>query len=304
MGKTRPIEPNIKQFFASPLHPLHRQFLALRSFYYDEDSAENVAAQYGYTVHAVYALAKSFKNKLDSSERDGYELFFQDHKMGRPKQGRDSDMVGLILDFRKKQLSVPDIKVIMDSRGFDVTEGLIYRVCDENGFARLPKRSSDQRQELMESSGYADVVQAPVSVMQQPSPGERFSSRGVGVLCFLPFIKTYGLDKAIEGSTYPGTKQIGKLNSILAFLALKLSNVARYGQDDGWCMDRGLGMFAGLNVLPKATWYSAYSDAVKRENNIAFLKSINRIFASNGLLSDSANLDFTGDPLLGRPRPI
>jgi hypothetical protein len=62
-------------------------------------------------------------------------------------------------------------------------------------------------------------------------------------------------------------------------------------------------MFAGLNVLPKTTWYSAYSDAVERKDNIAFLKSINRIFASNGFLSDSANLDFTAIPYWGNEDP-
>jgi hypothetical protein len=69
-------------------------------------------------------------------------------------------------------------------------------------------------------------------------------------------------------------------------------------------MDRGLGMFAGLNVLPKTTWYSAYSDAVERKDNVAFLKSVNRIFASCGLLSGSANLDFTAIPYWGDEGPF
>jgi hypothetical protein len=180
---------------------------------------------------------------------------------------------------------------------------MIYRISDENGFARLPKRSGEQRQELMEKSGYVDVMQAPVAGMHTFAGKETFSSRGVGVLCFLPFIKAYEIDKAIEESSYPETAQIGRLNSILAFLALKLSNVQRYGQDDGWCMDRGLGMFAGLNVLPKTTWYSSYSAAIKRKDNVAFLKAINGLFAERGLLSDTANLDFTAIPYWGDEDP-
>jgi len=304
MGKTRPTDPNIIQFFADPVQPLHRQYLVLRSFYLEEKSAEEVAAQYGYTVHAVYALAKSFKGKLERSGQNGAELFFQELRAGRPKQERDSDLVEIIVNFRKKQLSVPDIKILLDAKGYGVSEGFIYRVCDENGFVRLPKRSSEQRQELMENSGYVNVVQAPISIMHPFTAQEQFSSKGVGVLCFLPFIKAYKIDKAIEESLYPDTKQIGRINSILAFLALKLSNVQRYGQDDGWCMDRGLGMFAGLNVLPKTTWYSAYSDAIERKDNIAFLKSMNRIFADHGLLSDTANLDFTAIPYWGDEGPF
>jgi len=304
MGKTRPVEPNIIRFFANPTQPLHRQYLALRSFYLYENSAEDVAAEFGYSVNAVYTMAKNFKNKLESSKQNGAELFFQELKMGRPKQERDPDMEEIIVAFRKKQLSVPDIKILMDGKGYNVSEGFIYRVCDENGFARLPKRSSQQKQELMQRNRYVDVVQASVSVVYPFSAEEQFSSQGVGILCFLPFIKAYEIDKAIEKSFYPETKQIGKLNSVLAFLALKLSNVKRYGQDDGWCMDRGLGLFAGLNVLPKTTWYSAYSDAIERKDNVAFLKSINQIFASHGLLSDTANLDFTAIPYWGDEDPF
>jgi len=304
MGMTTSDDNSLAQFFANPVQPVHRQYLALRSYYLEMKPAEDVAAQYGFSVHAVYSMAKKFKARLQSSPQNGAELFFQEPKRGRPKLERDPGLVETIVSYRKKQLSVPDIKIILNGRGHDVSEGLIYRVCDENGFARLPKRSGGQRQELMERSGYADILPAPVSETMAFEKDESFSSKGVGVLCFLPFIKDYGIDEAIEASSYPQTKQIGKLSSILAFLALKLSNVQRYGQDDGWCMDRGLGLFAGLNVLPKTTWFSAYSSAVRREDNVAFLKSVNGIFARLGLWSDTANLDFTAIPYWGDEDPF
>jgi hypothetical protein len=304
MEKTRPADPNIIQFFANPAQPLHRQYLALRSFYFEKQPAEDVAAKYGYTASAVYAMARNFKKKLESSGQNGADIFFREVKMGRPRQEREPDLEEIIVSLRKKQLSVPDIKIILDGMGRGVSEWAIYKVCDDSGFARLPKRGGGQRQELMERGGHMGVVEAPVSAACQFPAEERFSSKGVGVLCFLPLIKAHGIDKAIEKSAYPETRQLGKLNSILAFLALKLSNVKRYGQDDGWCMDRGLGMFAGLNVLPKATWYSAYSDAVGRGDNVAFLKSLGRIFADSGLLTGTANLDFTAIPYWGDEDPF
>ena len=63
-------------------------------------------------------------------------------------------------------------------------------------------------------------------------------------------------------------------------------------------------MFAGLNVLPKTTWYSAYSSAIERKDNVAFLKSLNRIFADHELFSDTANLDFTAIPYWGDGAPF
>ncbi len=64
-------------------------------------------------------------------------------------------------------------------------------------------------------------------------------------------------------------------------------------------MDRGLGLFAGLNVLPKTAWFSAYSYRVSRSMNQAFLKALHRVWQQQGLLSDSANLDFTTLPHWG-----
>lgn len=304
MGKTRPVEPDVESYFAEPNHTMHRQYLALRSFLYEGCTAEAVAEKYGYTANTIYTIARNFKARFADCAENGGDPFFQVFTPGRKKVVRDGELVETILKFRKKQLSIPEIKILLDGNGYSVSEGFIYGVCDDDGFVRLPKRSKEERQELMKHSGYAEILQAPVSVMHTFSKSEQFSSKGVGVLCFLPFIRAYGIDEAILKSSYPETEQIRRLNSILAFLALKLSNVQRYGQDDGWCMDRGLGMFAGLNVLPKTTWYSTYSDAVGRGDNITFLKSLNRIFAERGLLSDTANLDFTAIPYWGDGEPF
>ena len=118
-------------------------------------------------------------------------------------------------------------------------------------------------------------------------------------MCFLPYLIKYGIDKAINNSLYPETKSIPRLQSILSFTALKLSNSRRYSADDMWCMDRGMGLFAGLNVLPKTTWFSSYSDRVTKNMNVNFLKSLHKIWEENNLLGDTSNLDFTTIPYWG-----
>jgi hypothetical protein len=60
-----------------------------------------------------------------------------------------------------------------------------------------------------------------------------------------------------------------------------------------------MGMFAGVNVLPKAAWFSSYSSAVTREMNMGFLRSLSDIWEKNGLLGDTVNLDFTTIPYWG-----
>ena len=107
---------------------------------------------------------------------------------------------------------------------------------------------------------------------------EEFHSSSIGLLCLLPVIKKYDLDKIIEESDYPSTECIPKIESILSFQALKLSNVRRYNADDLWCMDRGPGLFAGLNVLPKTAWFTSYSDRVTPKMNISFLRKLHQVW--------------------------
>ena len=64
-------------------------------------------------------------------------------------------------------------------------------------------------------------------------------------------------------------------------------------------MDRGAGLFAGLNVLPKAAWFSSYSHRVTREMNINFLKAMYQLWQKKRWLSDTINLDFVAVPYWG-----
>ena len=302
MSKTRIPEQDVIEYFTLHQQPMHKQYLAMRRFLLDQASAETVAEEFNYTVSTVYTIAKNFKKRLSSCDNSD-DPFFLTPKPGRKKIDRDGDLAGLIVEYRKKQLSVPDIKIILDSKGFLISERQILEICYDNGFVRLPQRGRKERLEILEDGRYVEVSPAPVSEMIAFSINEKFSSKGVGLLCFLPIIKSYGIDKAILKTNYPGTSKIGKLNAILCFLALKLSNVERYGHDDGWCMDRGLGMFAGLNTLPKGSWFSSYSSAISRNDNILFLKELNSMWARNGLLSDTVNLDFTAIPYWGDSEP-
>ena len=158
---------------------------------------------------------------------------------------------------------------------------------------KLPRRTKAERQEL-------SVVRLAAPKAQTWEPvEEHFDTQHAGLLCFLPILRKYGIDKLITCSAYPETREISRLSAILSFLALKLSSVRRYSADDLWCMDRGSGLFAGLNVLPKAAWFSSYSHRVIRQMNLDFLRQLHRCWLEHDLLSDTANLDFTTIPYWG-----
>jgi hypothetical protein len=280
-----------KDYFLSTELVIKKKYDALRSYYVDCKPAKEVAENYNYTLYSFYSLIRDFEKHLKESPDEDY--FFQTKYPGKHKSDDEKDLDELIIVLRKKNFSVPDIKVILDTQGHDVSESYCYRVLCNDGFSRLPRRT---RSEI--TSPTPVRLTAP-KTFQLKFRSEEFSSNSVGILCMLPYVKKLGIDRIIEKSLYPGTTSINNLSSILSFVALKLSNVRRYTADDLWCMDRGSGLFAGLNVLPKAAWFTSYSNRITREMNLEFLRSLHQVWSKEGLLDDTVNLDFTTIPYWG-----
>ena len=293
------INLNPAAYFLSIANPVHKQYLALRRFYVDDCSAEQVAREFGYTTSTVYTYVRNFKEELASGND---EPFFKESTPGRKKLDHGGEINSLVVAYRKKNMSVPEIKVALDAQDIIVSERYISSLLANEGFSRLPRRDNKSRN----MARIDDDTDSFVAVKSERLGGEpeKFSSQMAGLLLFLPFIKSYGIDRIIENSDYPETKVISRLSSILSFLALKLSDIERYSMDDVWCMDRGMGLFAGLNVLPKTAWYSSYSSGITREMNVAFLRSLRKLWSAEGLLSDTINLDFSAIPYWGDDDPF
>jgi len=282
-----------KEFFISPQNTIQKQYEALRAFYAGGYSAEEAARRFGYKITSFYSLTRDFKKNL--SLKSPARFFFISRKAGRKPQDVTGEINRLIIALRKKYLSVPDIKTVLNVQGYQVSEKYVYNVIKKDGFARLPRRSLSIREKATSTF----KLEAPKTVMLDYTPETFSAQNALGILCLLPYIQNYGIDRIIEEADYPETNSITRVSSIMSFVALKLSNVRRYSEDDAWCMDRGLGLFAGLNVLPKTAWYTSYSSRVRREMNRSFLKNLHQVYLQHGLLSDTANLDFTTIPYWG-----
>jgi hypothetical protein len=280
-----------KSFFLYPAMVTHKQYEALRMYFVENRPANEVAAHFGYTYRAFTSLVATFRNKLNNDATGSF--FFVEYRPGRKTSPATYEVKSLIIDMRKKYYSVPDIKVALDGLGFSISEKNIFNIVSEEGFSRLPRRSKLAKQQL-ENVKIAAEKSCPLAFTP-----EVFKSSNAGILMFLGMIRRYKIDSVIDKSDYPETSVIGKTQSILSFLALKLANRRRYSADDTWCMDRGMGLFAGLNVLPKTAWYTSYSDRVTSDMNQKFLKQLHRVWMKAGLLEDTSNLDFTTIPYWG-----
>lgn len=278
-------------FFNTPHSIAQKQYEALRMYFYDKIPAKEVAEKFGYSYRGFTTIVYNFNNNLKLNKIEN--LFFMNTVKGRPVKKDISSVNETVIDLRKKFYSVPDIKIFLDANGTKISEKSIYNILKHNGFSKLPRRIKTTKQKLENSK-----IEAPISTKLNFEP-ESFKTGAAGLLCFLPYIQKYGIDKLIETSDYPQTNTINRLSSILSFVCLKLSNVRRYSSDDIWCMDRGMGLFAGLNVLPKAAWFTSYSHRVTGDMNVNFLKQLHKLWQSNNLLGDTSNIDFTTIPYWG-----
>jgi IS30 family transposase len=281
-----------KDYFSSPGTIAQKQYEALRMYFLEGKKASEVAQQFGYTYRGFTTIISDFRRRLKTNPEE--DPFFYQKTRGRKISQQSKMARDLILELRKKYYSVENIKTILDSKNYDISEKTIYNILHADGFARLPRRLKSQRQKPEQFQ-----IQAEKSEPINFAP-EKFKSTGGGILCLLPYIRYYGIDQLIEQSGYPQTKTIDRTAAILSFVALKASNVRRYTADDLWCMDRGTGLFSGLNVLPKTSWYSSYSHRVTSQMNRDFLKALHKKWVSLGLLNDTANLDFTTIPYWGK----
>jgi hypothetical protein len=278
-------------YFNTPNSIAQKQYEAIRMFFIDKEPGKVVAERFGYSYRGFTTIVSNFRKKLKGGLQE--DPFFSDRPKGRKVGHLAQQAEELIVEMRKKYYSVEDIKIFLDAQGLILSERGIYDIVIKNGFGRLPRRSASTKKALSPPQMKAEKS---VALSFQP---EEFKSGAAGILCLLPFLKECGIDRLIESSDYPQTSTIDRISSILSFLALKACNVRRYNADDMWCMDRGLGLFSGLNVLPKVAWFSSYSHRVTPEMNMRFLKALHALWLEKGLLGDTSNLDFTTIPYWG-----
>src|SRR5947209_6672162 len=86
------------------------------------------------------------------------------------------------------------------------------------------------------------------------APGRLVRTRVAGIFLFLPLLAQVRLDQLAAAAAYPGSKMVPATQALLSLLALKLLDKERRSHVNDFSFDEGLGLFAGLNVLPKKSF--------------------------------------------------
>ena len=87
----------------------------------------------------------------------------------------------------------------------------------------------------------------------------RLKARGAGLFLFLPLLARLGFDELVRDAGYAGSQMVPADAALLSLLTLKLLDKERRSHIDDFNFEAALGLFAGLNILPKKSFATDYS---------------------------------------------
>lgn len=276
-------------FFTAPLHDWQKRYEALRASFVDRLPAKVVADRFGYSSGYVHLLRHLFVHeKIDFSEP------VPEGKIKRrrvPPEVREK-----IKSFREHRLTSGEITQLLSEDGIEISIRTVERVLAEEGLPRLPRRTRLKIGLTIKGAQVPPVAHG-TTVDGSIKP---FYSEAAGVFLFAPFIARFDLDGIVREAGLPGSKAITAKSYLLSFLALKLLGNERYAHVGDHAFDPGLGLFAGLNVLPKCTSMSTYSYSLDDVHIERLQKAFVRRATGMGLYDGKiVNLDFHTTPHWG-----
>lgn len=128
----------------------------------------------------------------------------------------------------------------------------------------------------------------------------RLRTRVAGLFLFLPLLARLGFDKLVRRAGYPGSNMVPADATLLSLLTLKLLDKERRSHIDDFNFEQAVGLFAGLNILPKKSFITDYSYRTEREHQqqllAGWLKQLSPVLLPD---ANAFSLDFHPIPYRG-----
>jgi hypothetical protein len=261
---------------------------ALRAYFLEERPSHEIARAFGYSPGSFRVLCHQFR-------RDPEPQFFASPQPGPRTQPKKSPARGLIVTLRKQNHSVYEIAEALKERQLRLSPTAVREVLREEGFAALPRRLDEERPARLRPT-----VEAVADVRELVLAGRRFSTACGGLFLFVPDLVRLGVGSLAKAARLPGSGMIPAEHALRATLALKLWSIERKSHIMALVADEGLGLFCGLNVIPKKSYLSEYSSRVDHAKTTQLLAAWHRQAAQEKLFDGvSFNLDFHSVPYYG-----
>jgi hypothetical protein len=289
MGIGAPKElTSCRQYFLEPGNPKHRIYEALRAFFVEGRPSHEVARAFGYTVGAFRVMCHHFR-------RDSSPDFFASTRPGPRSQPKKSLARELIVELRKQNRSIYEISAALKAQGMGLSPTAVREVLKAEGFAALPRRLESER-----TPGPQPTVEAVADARTFSLTPHCFTTQVGGLFLFVPDLVRLGVDALAKAGHLPGSRKIPAGHALRSCLALKLWSIERKSHVMSLVTDEGLGLFAGLNIIPKKSYLSEYSSRIDPRMTSGLLAGWHRLVAGDKLFdAHSFNLDFHSVPFFG-----
>lgn len=237
-----------KELFLKPVDPKHRLYEAMRALIVDNASIEEVSLLFQYKTSTLDTLLSLTLNRK-------LELFPLVSK--KPKSKKIPDNLNAeIVNLRNAGLSALDIQKKMLEKDIEVAIRTVERTLKEFGFPKLKRRSNE---DLGLTTNKALIPTTSENLNFQSLEPFTTDCPVAGVFFFIPYIIESGILDIVKKFPLPESSIIGATQACLSMLLLKLIGNERLSQIQTFDHEPGLGLFAGLNILPKSTYMSTYS---------------------------------------------
>jgi transposase len=279
----------LARYFIKPKIPRQRQYEAIRALVVDELSTNAVSKKYGYSISTLYSMMRDFKSRKLS--------FFPLEKHG-PKERRTPESIRQsVLNYRNENLSAKDIHALL--KGGKCSLRTVERILKDANLPKLQRRTFAERGKTLKN---AIIPERSMPLDFDKLKPFNVDCPIVGVFFFLPYLIESGIIEILKQCGLPKSSAINAEQACLSMLLLKLIGSERLSHIDAYDHEPGLGVFAGLNFLPKSTFITTYSCRTSEKLLENFQNQIMKRFQKiypDFYKSNFINLDFHSIPHFG-----
>ncbi|MCP4372829.1 MAG: transposase [Deltaproteobacteria bacterium] len=257
----------------------------------EKQSVDVVAKRFNYKISTIYSL-------LRDAKAGKIELFPITHK-GPQQKRTPSDVQNKIIVYRRQGLSTNDIHLCLEKAGINISSRTVERVLKDSGFGKLKRRTNTELGKTLKNK----IIPERAEEIDFPEL-EPFSidTPVAGVFFFIPYILETGIINIVRECKLPDSSVIGSIQACLSMLFFKLIGGKRLSHMRSYDQEPGLGIFAGLNILPKPTYMSTYSCRCSQTQLMDLQNKAVSIFKekySDFYSGEVINLDFHSIPHYG-----
>src|SRR5450755_2437149 len=270
--------------FIQPTASAQRRYEALRAYFVEELSPDEIAERFGYRKASVQTLISTYRD-ADLSE------LFQTARPGPKRQPKKDAARERAILLRRQRHGIEEIVSELERAGTPLSRTAVWEILRDAGLSRMPKPVAAPKPEPSPERLMAPKVHV-LEDAEWPEMGS-VQTQHAGLFLLVPELAALDLSGLIEAAGWPSTSQLQAIHSVLSLLALKLAGRRRRSHVQSVVHDPALGLFAGLNVLPKTWHLTTYSYRTTRAQQVSFFEALQPRLRDAGLLGDQGlNLDF------------